>query len=96
MLYGRGYSRTDILELFRFIDWLLILPKDLDKQFWEELQRIEEDKNMPYVTSVERIAIEKGVQKGIRQGSLTQAREILIEALSACFGEAPQDMLATI
>ncbi len=108
MLYDRGYSRSDVLELFRFIDWMLILPKDLDKQFWEELHQIEEEKQMPYVTSVERIGIEKGLeqgiqqgvrqglQQGIQQGSLTQAREMLIEALFACFVEVPQDVLATV
>lgn len=31
MLYERGYKRKDILELFRFIDWLMILPDDLEK-----------------------------------------------------------------
>ncbi len=68
MLYERGHERADVLELFRFIDWLLILPKELEKQFWEELRLIEEEKRMPYVTSVERIGIEKGIQQGMQQG----------------------------
>ena len=28
MLYQRGYTKEDILELFRFIDWLMVLPDD--------------------------------------------------------------------
>lgn len=104
LLYDRGYAYKDVLELFRFIDWLLILPKDLDKQFMEELRIIEEEKRMPYVTSVERIGIEKGIQqgiqegiqKGIRLGSLKEAQEMLIEALKTRFGTVPQDVEITV
>ncbi len=88
MLYERGYARSDVLELFRFIDWLLILPKELDKQFLKELRQIEEEKKMPYVTSVEKI----GIEKGIRLGSIKEAREMVIEALKARFKTVPQDI----
>lgn len=55
---------------------------------------------MPYVTSVERIGIEKGIQQGIQQGiqegvrigSLKEAQEMVIEALAARFGTTPQDI----
>jgi hypothetical protein len=33
MLYDRGYSEQDILELNHFLDWLMYLPEDLEKQF---------------------------------------------------------------
>jgi hypothetical protein len=36
-LYRRGYDKQDILELFRFIDWLLELPEGLEEQLWNEL-----------------------------------------------------------
>jgi len=96
LLYDRGYAYKDVLELFRFIDWLLILPQDLDKQFIEELRIIEEEKRMPFVTSVERIGIEKGIQEGIRLGSLKEAQEMVIEALKARFGTVPQDVEITV
>ncbi len=35
-LYRRGYRRSDILELFRFIDWVLALPEDLERQLWAD------------------------------------------------------------
>ena len=59
-LYTAGYSRVEIVNLFRFIDWLMDLPAAHERLFWEELSRYEEEKKMPYVTSVERIGIEKG------------------------------------
>ncbi|MDQ2694421.1 MAG: cytosolic protein, partial [Pseudomonadota bacterium] len=41
-LYERGYGRKDILELFRFIDWVLQLPEALEERFWSELSSHEE------------------------------------------------------
>ena len=59
---GGGFSRDEIVELFRFIDWLLVLPVALEQAFWQELLQFEEEKHMPYVTSVE--------QRGFEQGQL--------------------------
>ena len=60
LMYGRGYTRPQILELFRVIDWLLQLPDDLAQDFKRELIAFEEQEKMPYVTSVERIGREEG------------------------------------
>jgi hypothetical protein len=68
-LYERGRRREEILALFRFIDWLLVLPAGLEQAFWQELRQIEEVHHMPYVTSVERL----GIQQGLEQGQLLEA-----------------------
>ncbi len=67
-LYERGYSRENVELLYRFIDELLALPPDLAQQFHRELVQYEEAKKMAYVTTAERIGIEKGIQQGILQG----------------------------
>ncbi len=54
-LYHRGWSRQDVLELFRFLDWVLVLPEAAEDRLWVELQRYEEQQVMRYVTSVERM-----------------------------------------
>ncbi len=55
---------------------------------------------MPYVTSIEQIGIEKGIQKGIQQGIqkgiLQTARKSVIQALEIRFGEIPQPLAAAI
>jgi hypothetical protein len=33
MLYDRGYSEQDMLELHHFLAWLMRLPKELEQQF---------------------------------------------------------------
>jgi hypothetical protein len=55
-LYQQGYSRQDILELFRLIDWMMALPDRIESEFKQEIRRFEEDLQMPYVTSFERLA----------------------------------------
>jgi hypothetical protein len=88
-LYERGYSREDILNLFHLIDWVMSLPKELDETFWQEVQEIEERKRMPYVTSVERIGIEKGIEQGIQQGIQQGAQRQLLRVLEHRFEFVP-------
>jgi hypothetical protein len=68
MLYDRGRSAEQIRQLFRFIDWMMDLPQDLETAFTDQLHQLEQEKHMPYVTSVERLAHEKGMQQGMQQG----------------------------
>jgi hypothetical protein len=67
-LYAEGCNKREIVNLFRFIDWVLDLPVRHQSLFWEELKKYEEDKKMPYVTSIERIGMEKGMERGMEQG----------------------------
>jgi hypothetical protein len=62
-LYDLGMKKEDVINLFRFIDWMMTLPRELELQFNEELDQFQEDKKMPYVTSIERIAMEKGMSQ---------------------------------
>jgi hypothetical protein len=64
-LYDRGMTAEDVRQLFRFIDWMMDLPKPLEKLFWDEIYHYEEDKRMPFLTTPERLGLEKGLLKGI-------------------------------
>jgi len=90
-LYERGYDRKDILELFRFIDWLLILPEELEQQFFQETIMIGEEKKMPYITSVERLGYKRGIQEGIQQG-IQATQEALLEVIRSRFGNFSDDI----
>ena len=82
-LYERGMSREDVLQLFRIIDWMMDLPEVLERLFKEEAEQIEQEKTMPYVTSVERLAK--------RDGQI----EMLIQALERRFRTTVPEELAT-
>ena len=81
-LYGQGYNREQIVGLFRFIDWLLALPTELEHRFLSEVESIEEENKMPYVTSAERIGEERGLQRGLLDG-IALAMRIKFGAASA-------------
>jgi hypothetical protein len=70
-LYQQGYQRQDVINLFRFIDWLLSLPKTLEQEFWREVRQFEEETRMPYISSVERQGIEQGKKEGRQEGEAT-------------------------
>jgi hypothetical protein len=92
-LYEKGFSSKDILALYRLVDWLMMLPDDLTNQFTQNLIAYEEENKMPYVTSAERIGIEKGLTEGMDKGKLLYAREMLLEALDEKFSnETPADI----
>jgi hypothetical protein len=67
-LYEFGFQREDIINLFRLIDWMMTLPAELQQQFQQQLHDYEEEKRMPYVTSVERSGIRTGLLEGIELG----------------------------
>ena len=95
-LYQRGYTRRDILELFRLIDWIMTLPPSLEANFTGEIQRYEEENKMPYVTSVERIGIQKGLEQGLEQGRQEAILEAILEILNVRFETIPEELTAAI
>ena len=86
MMYERGYSKVDILELFRVIDWILRLPAALEAEFLLELNTYEKAQQMPYITSVERIGIQKGLEEGLSQGIRLGEASILQRLIELKFG----------
>jgi hypothetical protein len=76
-LYEKGYQREQIINLFRFIDWVMQLPPELEIKFQEEISQYQEEQTMRYVTSIERMGIEKGREEGRQEG----LREGLIAAI---------------
>jgi hypothetical protein len=98
-LYEQGYEREDVINLFRFIDWVMSLPEELEQDFWREVIQLQEDRRMPYITSIERLATQKGIEQGIEQ-SLQQMRQILWESIELSlrqrFGDEGLEVLSEI
>ncbi len=46
-MYDSGYARKTILELFRIIDWMILLPAALDAAVLWELNIFEELSKVP-------------------------------------------------
>jgi hypothetical protein len=50
-------------SLFKFIDWMMTLPLNLEGEFWQEYRNFEESRCTQYVTSVERLGIRQGINE---------------------------------
>ncbi|RUT04968.1 hypothetical protein DSM106972_037890 [Dulcicalothrix desertica PCC 7102] len=73
-LYERGYTKNEVLELFRLIQWMMVLPKPLAITFKQELKRIQEEGQVPYITDIE------------LDGMVINARESIVDVLESRFG----------
>ncbi len=84
-LYRYGYGREDIQQLFRLIDWMMVLPESEARLFRDEYRQFESETEMPYITSIERMSREEGREEGRGEGETS-----LLEHLLACrFHELP-------
>jgi hypothetical protein len=76
-LYERGFRTEDIRQLFKVIDWLMELPRRLQQDFRQELDRYEEGRKVPYVTSVEREGMFKLIKAALRKKFGAEVEELL-------------------
>jgi len=112
LLYERGHPAERIRQLFRFIDWIMVLPEELAQEFKRELHAYEEARKMPYVTSIERIAneegrqqglqeglqegLQQGLEQGLEQGAYQTAIQLVLRLLTRLFGEIDKATQARI
>jgi hypothetical protein len=94
LLYEQGWERQRVIDLFAIIDWMLALPKELEHKVWQDIDEIERKAQMKYVTSVERLAVERGREKwmaeGETKGKLKGKLETLTRLLTRRFGPLPE------
>jgi hypothetical protein len=90
-LYDRGYGRQNILNLFRFIDWMMRLPDDLEREFEQQIAQLEAERHMQYLSTWERFAMQKGREEGREEGREALTR-LLIRLLTHRFGEVSEQL----
>ena len=98
--YERNYTKRTILDLFSFVDWIMVLPGKLEREFDLEHTQFEESQSMKYVTSIERRGRAEGRAEGQAEGRAegraegqTEAlRTAALEVLEARFGDIPYEL----
>ncbi|MBF2015872.1 MAG: DUF4351 domain-containing protein [Rivularia sp. T60_A2020_040] len=65
---------------------VMILPRTLEAEFWQEFKQYEQERRMSYITTGERIGYERGEQEGRQK----QAQTLVLRLLQKRFGELPQ------
>ena len=96
-LYRRDWDRQQTIDWFAVVDWMMRLPKDQELVFRQTLEAHEEEMTMRYVTSIERLAREEGVDQGLKQGlqqGMQQGMQqgqvrLLAHQLAQRFGQLP-------
>jgi hypothetical protein len=56
--------------------------------FRQQLEQVEQERHMPYITSIERMAIAKGREEGLLAGKIQMLQRILAEPV-----ESDEDLL---
>lgn len=67
-LYHLGYTREDVQGLYVFIDYILQLPEELEHEFIMVMKKYEEEVNMQYISSAQRLGRKEGIEIGLKQG----------------------------
>jgi hypothetical protein len=94
-LYERGLDRDAILSLYKFIDWVMTLPEDLEVRYNERLYQLEEERTVAYITSAERIGMKKGYEQGMEKG-LAHERGLFNRLLTRRFGDLSLDIMCKL
>lgn len=94
LLYRRGWDKQRIIDLLFVIDWMMKLPEHLKHQLWQNLNNLEREGKMAYVSEFERQAIDKGMQAGMQQGVQQGMQQgecsLLVRQLTRRFGALPE------
>jgi hypothetical protein len=87
-LYDKGYNREEIVTLFKVIDRMMALPRELQESFDQKLTKFEEERRMPLLSNME--------ERGLAKGQLKNAHEWLIQALEFRFGTISSELVNKI
>jgi predicted transposase YdaD len=90
--HERGYSRRLILDLYTFVDWVMVLSPKLEREVDQEIEAFEKAKRMKYITNMERRGLERGRQEGRQEGRIRSQQESVLAVLETRFGEIPYDL----
>jgi len=98
MLYINGYSEKKIFALYKFIDWIMILPRQLTTSYKKIIIQIEEEKKMKYISSIELIAMQEGREEGMEKGKILGQIELLkkIKAMKMLAKDQYSEMMQSL
>ena len=51
-----------------FIEWIMVLPEELDRKLYGQIKEYEEEHKMDYISIAERIGMELGMERGMERG----------------------------
>ena len=90
-LYERGLTEEEVVKLFKIIDTMMTLPKELQAGLVRKIKSFEEERKMPLISPTERLAMERGEQRG-----LEREQRLIIKQLHRRLGEVESSLIEAI
>lgn len=91
-LHQAGMPQETIRALYKFIDWIMRLPGDLETELFGEIKKAKESNQMAYITTAERIGMAQGMTQGMAQGMAKGIAQSISVVLQIKFGEAAENL----
>jgi hypothetical protein len=91
-LYQKGLTKFDIINLVKFIDKMMTLPPPLQLEFNHKLEQHEKELNMPFLSTIEELAEERGQVKGAKE----TCQQNIFDLLENRFGTLPEKLMETL
>ncbi|MEA5620917.1 hypothetical protein VB711_24210 [Cronbergia sp. UHCC 0137] len=95
-LYDRGLTKQQIVKLFKIIDKMMTLPEQLQRKLLNQLNNLEEERKMPFISPTEEMAIERGKEIGKEIGALQKARDNVKTVLQTRLGEVSLEIIVSL
>jgi hypothetical protein len=90
-LYDRGFTKEKVIKLFKIIDTMMTLPKQLQAGLVTKIKHFEEERKMPLISPTEQLAIERGIEQG-RQ----REQQLIIRQINRRVGEIELSLIDSI
>jgi hypothetical protein len=87
MLYERDWDKQRVIDLFNIIDWMMHLPPQMQSELMDNVEELERNRAMPYISSFERRGLERGLQQGLERGLEQGLEQGQQQALSELVGK---------
>lgn len=68
LLFQHRWRKARIIALFKVINWMMVLPEALQRRYWQAVVVLEKESKMEWLTPLEQMFLNDGIQKGLKQG----------------------------
>lgn len=75
---------------------MMTLPGQLQQKLLNQLNSLEEERKMPFISPTEEMAIERGKEIGKEIGALQKARDYIKTVLQTRFGEVSLEIIVSL
>ena len=100
LLYELGFTHETLVQVYRFIEWIMVLPDPLEDRLYDDLKQIEGDKTMPFLTYAERKGLKEGRKKGliegIQKGKILGLQKAIVSVLEVKFAQVDQTVIKSV